>query len=451
MSDALDIRQRTERDPGQAVLWERQAVCRFRDPSTGQHLGTFMGNQQSYWEGTVAEGTLAITASRVLTPLLDIEHGVVLVEGQKLVGVVRSENMTIPPGTRRLDFPGCTIAPGFIDIHIHGALGARGGDGIDGLGRIASYLARKGTTAWLPTIPMDLEAVRCCREAMKQGTDGADILGIHIETAYVATKPGAFWESRRQEFPAVQQPARLSLDDLHSAIEASDDNLVLAGFAPELPGALELIKEASRCGVIPAIAHSFASYEQFMRAVEAGAKHVTHVFQVMGLMHMRQPGVVGGALTCDQVTGELIADGVHNHLTAMEVLLRCKGPEQVALITDMTDLAGLPDGTYETYGRRRVKMGATCREEGSTEAQDYTIAGSVSSLDHNIGVLVNRMRVPLARAIRMATLTPATIIGAQQHKGSLEPGKDADLVIMDKPGHVILSMVKGNITYRAKA
>jgi N-acetylglucosamine-6-phosphate deacetylase len=166
---------------------------------------------------------------------------------------------------------------------------------------------------------------------------------------------------------------------------------------------------------------------------------------------MRRPGVVGGALTCDQVTGELIADGVHNHPAVMEVLLRCKGPEQVALISDMTDLAGLPDGVYETYGRRRVKKGLVSREGGSSEQQDYTIAGSVSSLDHNIGLLVSRMRVPLTKAIRMATLTPATIIGAEKRKGSLEPGKDADLVIMDEPGHVIFSMVKGKVGFDAEA
>jgi N-acetylglucosamine-6-phosphate deacetylase len=154
-------------------------------------------------------------------------------------------------------------------------------------------------------------------------------------------------------------------------------------------------------------------------------------------------------LTCDQVTAELIADGYHVSPAAMDILIRCKGPDQVAVITDNVPLAGLPDGTYPMYGGTVVKKGGISRLEGSTSDMDGTMAGSEWPLNHNVHNLVDLVGVTLPNAIRMATLTPATIIGLHTLKGSIEPGKDADLVVIDEAIQVYLTMVRGQVVFRA--
>ncbi|KPL20966.1 MAG: hypothetical protein AMJ93_10705, partial [Anaerolineae bacterium SM23_84] len=154
-------------------------------------------------------------------------------------------------------------------------------------------------------------------------------------------------------------------------------------------------------------------------------------------------------LTCDQVTAELIADGFHVSAPAMDILIRCKGVDKVAVITDCTPLAGLPDGTYEMFGRTVIKKDGISRMAGSTPDQDHTMAGSEWPLNGNIYNLVNLVGVSLPDAIRMVTLTPATIIDVDDRKGSIEPGKDADLVVIDEKVQVYLAMVKGKIVFEA--
>jgi N-acetylglucosamine-6-phosphate deacetylase len=166
-------------------------------------------------------------------------------------------------------------------------------------------------------------------------------------------------------------------------------------------------------------------------------------------LHHRKPGAVGGALTCDQVSAELIADGYHVSPPAMDILIRCKGPDQVAVITDNVPLAGLPDGTYPMYGGTVVKRNGISRLQGSTSDMDGTMAGSEWPLNHNVHNLVNLVGITLPNAIRMATLTPATIIGLDALKGSIEPGKDADVAVIDEAIQVYLTMVRGQIVFRA--
>jgi len=171
----------------------------------------------------------------------------------------------------------------------------------------------------------------------------------------------------------------------------------------------------------------------------------------MSGLHHRAPGVVDAVLTCDQVTAELIADGFHVSPVAMDVLVRCKGPSQIAVITDNVPLAGLPDGTYEMFGRKAVKEDGVSRMVGTTPDQDHTMAGSEWPMNANLQNLVHRVGVPFAQAIRMATLTPATIVDVDRHKGSIEPGKDADLVAIDEQFNVHWTMVKGEMRFEADA
>lgn len=386
--------------------------------------------------------TLAIKARRLITPIQDLRDAVILVQGEKIVSVGRQDNVPVPDGANVMDVGDKIVAPGFIDLHHHGAMGAYAAEGPDAVKKIAQYLVKTGTTGWLPTVNA-LEGIKAIMQAKGEGTGAADVIGIHMEGPFLAPKrvPGQEAMDRGLREPSIEL--------LGEFLEAAEGNLKLMGVAPELDGALELIREMRRVGVLPAIAHTKATYEQFMRAVEAGARHVTHTYNVMTGFHHRKPGVVGGVLTCDQVTAELIADGFHVSPPAMDILIRCKGVDKVAVITDCTPLAGLPDGTYEMFGRQIIKKNGISRLAGTSSEQDNTMAGSEWPMNHNIFNLTNLVGVSLMDAIRMATLTPTTIVGVGRYKGSIEPGKDADLVVIDEKIQVYLAMVKGKIVFEA--
>jgi N-acetylglucosamine-6-phosphate deacetylase len=384
---------------------------------------------------------LAIKARRGITPLQDVRDVVVLIEDGKVAAVGPQGTVPIPDGARVIDVGGRCLVPGFIDLHHHGAVGVMAGDGAQAVKQIAQYLVKTGTTSWLPTLlhPAGLPGVVA---AKRDGTGGADVAGIHMEGPFLAPKrvPG------QEAMDSALRP--VSIAEFTQLVEAAEGNLKLMGLAPELPGALDLIREARRVGVMIAVAHTKGTYEQFMRAVEAGARHVTHAFNVMTGMHHRKPGVMGGVLTCDQVTAELIADGYHVSPVAMDVLIRCKGVDRVAVITDAVSLSGLPDGTYKMLGRTVVKQNGISRLAGTTAEQDNTMAGSEWPMNHNIHNLVSLVGLRLRDAIRMATLTPATIAGLQHTKGSIEPGKDADLVVIDDQVHVYMTLVRGNTVFQ---
>ncbi len=384
---------------------------------------------------------LALRARRVITPLQDLRDAVVLIEGEKIAAIGQSVNVPIPEDTQVIDVGDGCVVPGFVDLHHHGAVGVMAGEGAQAVKRIAQYLVKTGTTSWLPTV-MDRASLQGIVDAKREGTGGADVAGIHMEGPFLAPKrvPG------QEAMDSSLQP--VSLVEFALCVRAADGNLRLMGVAPELPGALELIREGRRSGVVMAVAHTKGSYEQFMAAVEAGVRHVTHAYNVMTGMHHRKPGVMGGVLTCDQVTAELIADGYHVSAVAMDVLLRCKGPDKVAAITDAVSVSGLPDGEYQMLGHSVIKKDGISRLAGTTSSQDNTMAGSEWPLNHNLHNLVSAVGLPLRDAIRMATLTPATIVDIQHTKGSIEPGKDADVAVIDNNLHVYLTIVRGRIAFR---
>ena len=383
---------------------------------------------------------LAIKTHRLITPLQDLRDAVILIEGKKIASVGSQGNIPIPDSAKVIDVGDRIVAPGFIDLHHHGAVGVLAADGAEATKKIGQHLVKTGTTAWLPTVNT-LDSLEGIVTAKEDGTGGAAIIGIHMEGPFLAPKgiPG---------FEVVDKGLRgPSIREFTQFVEAAEGNLKLMGIAPELDGALDLVREMRRVGVVPAVAHTKATYEQFMMAVEAGVRHTTHTYNVMTGMHHRKPGVVGGVLTCDQVTAELIADGYHVSPVAMDILVRCKGVDKVALISDNVPLAGMPDGAYEIFGRRVIKKDGISRLEGSMPGMDGTMAGSEWPLNHGIHNLIDLVGISLPHAIRMATLTPATIIGADSHKGSIEPGKDADLVVIDEKMQVHLTMVEGKVVF----
>lgn len=384
---------------------------------------------------------LAIKAARVLTPLQDLRDAVVLIEDERIAAVGRQAHIPIPEGTQVMDCEDRIVVPGFVDVHNHGANGHWARESPEAVKEIARWLAQTGTTSWLATVG-DVESIKAVVQAAREGTGGTAIPGIHCEGPFLAPKnlPGMPYQKK--------PPADIAL--YHQMLEAGEGMIRIMDCAPDLPGAMELIQEIVRTGVTASCAHSKTDYETFMRGVEAGIRHATHTYNVMSGMHHRRPGIVGGVLTCDAVVGELIADGFHVHPVAMDVLIRCKGFDKVCTVTDSTPLAGLPDGEYTFRGRTVIKRNGISRMAGYDETQDGSMAGSEWPLNHNLWTLVDKVGMQLQDAVRMATLTPATTARLVKEIGSLEPGKYADLAVIDERVQVYLTMVRGEVVYRAK-
>ena len=383
---------------------------------------------------------LALKAGRVLTPLQDLRNAVILIQGDRIEAVGRQANITIPEEAQVMDFGDRIITPGFVDVHNHGANGHWARDGAEAVKEVARWLAQTGTTGWLATVG-NVAGVKGVAQAEREGTGGASIPGIHCEGPYLAPKnlPG-------QPF---QEPPLADIDLYYQMLEAGEGLIRIMDCAPELPGAMELIQEIVRTGVTASCAHTKVDYDTFMRAVEAGIRHITHSYNVMTGMHHRRPNVVGGVLTCDAVVGELISDGLHVHPVAMDVLIRCKGFDKVCAVTDSTPLAGLPDGEFDWQGHQIIKRNGISRMAGFDEMQDGSMAGSEWPLDRDIWTLVDKVGIRLQDAVRMATLTPATTAGLADDIGSLESGRYADLVVIDERVNVFLTMVHGEVVYRA--
>jgi len=381
---------------------------------------------------------LAIKAARVLTPLQDLRDAVILIRDDRIEAVGRQANITIPEDAKVVELGDRIVVPGFVDVHNHGADGRWARDGTEAVKEVARWLAQTGTTSWLATVG-DVEGVKGVAQAAREGTGGTFIPGIHCEGPFLAPKnlPGQPY----QEKP----PADIHL--YHQMLEAGEGLIRIMDCAPDLPAAMELIREIVRTGVTASCAHSKTDYDTFMRGVEAGIRHATHTYNVMSGMHHRRPNIVGAVLTCDVVVGELIPDGFHVHPVAMDVLIRCKGFDKVCTVTDSTPLAGLPDGEYDWEGRKIVKKDGISRMDGYDEMQDGSIAGSEWPLNHDLWTLVDKVGLRLQDAVRMATLTPATTAGLARDIGSLEPGKCADLAVIDEKVNIYLTMVHGKVVY----
>ena len=377
----------------------------------------------------------ALTGAKIITPYMEIKNGTLLISENKILAVGRGENVVIPEGMKRIDVSGLTMLPGFIDIHTHGSLGASASDSLEGIRKIYEYLPSTGITSWLPTI-LDERGINVIVSAIKDQESGSKILGIHMEGPFLTPKniPGSPYE----------EPRYPNMKEYEGMLKQSEGNIRIMGLSPELDGAIPVVREMRRTGVVAAAAHSKATYEQLMAGVDAGIQHITHAFNVMTGFHHRKPGVVGGALVCDALTAEMIADGYHVSPVAMEMLLRCKGIEKVALISDNTRYAGLEDGIYENV---EVKDGVV-RRIGYTEETDGTMAGSVWSLDNNIRTIKRHLGRSLKEISIMASCVPAKVAGVYQNKGSLEPGKDADITLIDADWNVVSCIIGGKLSYQ---
>lgn len=343
-----------------------------------------------------------------------------------------------PPRTAGvLDASGATVVPGLVDIHTHGAAGVQVIDGPDAdLDRLATFYAEHGVSGFLATVGGSREhilaGIAAIRERLAAGPlRGARILGVHVEGPFIS--PHALGAFRPD---SVQAP---DPEFLREMLAAADGHLRLMTVAPE--DSVGVIELAVENGVVCSAGHSVASAEQATRAVDAGVRSVTHLFNGMAPFHHREPGLVGVALTDHRLVCEVIADGVHVHPAAVRLVARAKGVSGIALVSDSISATGLPAGEYELE-EQHVTVA-----EGAVRLADGTLAGSTLTLDRAVANLARWADVPLEEAVRSATEVPARLLGLEAEHGTIAIGRNADLAAFDDRHRLLWTMVGGEVYF----
>ncbi|MDW5595543.1 N-acetylglucosamine-6-phosphate deacetylase [Conexibacter stalactiti] len=387
----------------------------------------------------MSAASLTLSGGRVVTP-----DGVrwvdVVVRAGRIAELREPGPRPVSPDGERIELDGQWLLPGFVDLHVHGGDGAQfNTDDPAEVQRAAAFHAGHGTTALLATTvaaPVNellsaLDAIGAASAAPRPGA--AEVLGAHLEGPFLsAIRPGAM---EAAHFMAPVGESRIDVGGAGAIAPLSHAAERLLGhsaprsisLAPELPGALELTRRAVARGLLVSLAHSDADYGQAVAAIEAGARAVTHAFNAMRPLHHRDPGLLGAALDRDELTCEVICDGVHVDPAAVRLLMRCKGAARTVLVTDAIEATGLPDGDYR-LGDRAIRV----RTGRATLPGSATIAGATLTMDAAVRNAVAFGGVTLADAARMAATTPAELLGIGDRKGSIAPGRDADLVVLDR-------------------
>jgi len=336
-----------------------------------------------------------------------------------------------------LDATGCVVLPGFVDVHVHGGDGRDTMDAdVEGLATMSAFFAEHGVADYMPTTMTSphgdiLAAVRAVAQAYDRNLGGARILGVHLEGPYISPAyPGA------QPPDAIREP---NLEEFNELTGAGPVRMItLAG---EQPGAIELIKEARAQDVTVVVGHTNATYDQCMAAFEAGASQATHTYNAMTGLHHRRPGTLGAVLSTDDVYAELIADNIHVHPAAMNILARCKGPEHTVLITDAIRATGMAEGEYDLGGQTVTMRDGQCR------LADGTLAGSVLTMEVALKNFMAASGWPLGKAWPTTSRTPAESVGLGDELGSIRAGYLADLVLLDRDLNVVATIVGGEVAY----
>jgi len=339
------------------------------------------------------------------------------------------------PAEEEIDLAGATLLPGLIDLHIHGAAGIDVMDATASqLGEVSEHLASQGVTSWVPTfVPASDEnysrAIAAISDAMNG--PGARVLGVHYEGPFVnMAQCGALHTEYFKTYS--------SADDLNSLPLPSTGVRVIT-LAPEVPGGIELVRELKARGWVISIGHTRADVAVLDAAREAGAHHMTHFMNAMAPLHHRSPGPIAWGLSCDDVTFDCIADGIHLDPFMLRLLLKVKGAANISLISDAIAAAGKGDGDYKIWGETIfVKNGRTANASGN-------IAGSVISMLDAVRMMrsVGASYVDIAR---MASSNPARLLGLDD-AGTIEPGKRADLVALDKDHNRVFTIIGGEVFF----
>ena len=329
-----------------------------------------------------------------------------------------------------IDAQGGYLAPGMIDTHIHGGGGFDTMDAsAEALNKISEILAAHGVTSFLPTTMTMAEkdiqaALKNIREAKNQGTKGARVLGSHIEGPFISPD---YIGAQNSENLTAPEPELLR--DYYDVVE-------IVTMAPEVEGALELIKELDQKNIITSAGHSAATYEEFQLAYQAGMDHFTHLYNAMTGLHHREPGLVGAAFDSDS-TVEMIVDLIHHHQAVDRFTIQAKGVDKVILVSDGMEATGLEEGEYELGGQKVIV------KDGAARLESGVLAGSVLTLDQAVRNLMEVTELSLPEIFKMAALNPARKLGLEHKLGKIKSGYQADLVLFDQNFKVLKTFIKG--------
>jgi N-acetylglucosamine-6-phosphate deacetylase len=384
---------------------------------------------------------LKIFNGKIITPFRIIPKGTVLVIGDKIAAV--KEGDLEVSDAEELDANNHYISPGFIDIHVHGGAGCDFMDGEgEGFLKIAELHAKYGTTAMVPTTLTSeksqlLETLRLYEEANKKNIHGAQFLGLHLEGPYFAMN-----QRGAQDPKYIRDPDPVEYEE----ILQRSDLIARWSAAPERKGAMEFGRYLRSKGILAAIAHSDAIYEEVIEALENGYTLSTHLYSGMsGVTRknaFRYAGVIESSLLLDELDVEIIADGVHLPAPLLKLIYKIKGPHKIALITDAMRAAGMPAGE-SILGNRHNGIKVIVEDQVAKLPDRSSFAGSVSTADRLVRNMVKMAEVPLREAILMMSSTPARIMGVEAKKGALIPGKDADIVIFDEDIQIQETIIGG--------
>jgi N-acetylglucosamine-6-phosphate deacetylase len=384
---------------------------------------------------------LAFTAASLWTPTERSDDFLLLVDERRIVAMGSRGSLALPAGASVHDFGDASIAPGYIDLHIHGSAGFDVMDEVpQALPAIESLLARHGVTAYFPTTvtaSLDttlgaLERLARAIEDREQQAPAANPgralpMGIHLE--------GPFISHVRSGVHPLEYLLAPTLPLFEQFWQAARGRIRMMTIAPELEGAPEVIAEAARRGVCVSLGHSDADLATTERGIAAGARHATHTFNAMRPLDHRKPGIIGGVLTDPRITADIIADGIHLDPAIVKLFASAKGPEQTVLITDGISATGMPDGRYHLGSFEVDVKDGKCTLNGS-------LAGSVLTMDRAVRNLARYAEWPLPQAVAAATRNPARV-ASLSNKGVLAVGADADFVVLNAQGEVLRTFIAG--------
>ncbi|MFZ0997373.1 MAG: N-acetylglucosamine-6-phosphate deacetylase [Candidatus Sulfotelmatobacter sp.] len=390
---------------------------------------------------------IVLSANRLYTPQEEIKDPLLFIEDGLVSAVSSRAQREIPKNAKVIDLTNdalaeSILAPGFVDIHMHGGAGVdlmRAAPGE--LPRLNKFLTTHGVTGYFPTTvaaPLDqtcaaLERLADAIEAAQGSLGEGDALqarplGIHLE--------GPFLSHKRRGVHPPEYLVEPTLQIFDRLWQAARGHVRMMTIAPELPGALEVIAEAARREVCVSIGHSDATLEAARAGVRAGARHATHTFNAMRPLDHRDPGILAEVLTDRQLSADIIADGIHVAPEVIQIFLRAVGLERSVLITDAMAAAGMPDGTYQ-LGPIQVEV-----KDGKA-TKDGTLAGSVLTMDRAVRNITRFSHWTLREAVRAATLNATRAVGLAQH-GELAPGAEANIIVLSPDGDVRRTIVRGH-------
>jgi N-acetylglucosamine-6-phosphate deacetylase len=393
----------------------------------------------------VEQQQLKIYNGQIITPFKIIKGGTILITNGTITAV--SQTHIDAPGAIEIDACGKYIAPGFIDIHIHGGGGHDFMDNIpEAFLAIADIHAKHGTTAMLPTTLTSskedlLETLKVYEIADKQNFSGSQFIGMHLEGPYFSLNQRGAQDPRYIRDPNPEE---------YKEILSASSVIKRWSAAPELKGAIEFGKYVTSKGVLAALAHTDAIYEEVLEAFENGYTLATHLYSGMSGVTRRNAfryaGVIESAYLIDKMDVEIIADGIHLPAPLLKLVYKIKGPGKIALITDAMRAAGMPPGE-SILGSKKNGLKVIVEDDVAKLPDRTSFAGSVATANRLVRTMVTMADIPLLEAVQMATITPAAIMKIADKKGSLVAGKDADLVIFDEGINIEMTIIKGNIVY----